>query len=135
VTGVLLDLVRHLSLDSAQEVRSYIPELLESGQGDPCSTVLSGHYGKYPASFPMSRPPPLPPRPKTGHSIAVMQGVHATESSLRDSTSEALSPNADPVTLLEPEHGEAVISSECSSRSEMDVVQLEPSSDSVLVPA
>jgi hypothetical protein len=133
VTGVLLDLVRHLSLDAAPEVRSYIPELLESGQGYPCSTILSGHYEKYPASFPVSRPPPLPPRPNMGHSIAVMRGVPATESC--GPTSEALSLDPDSDTLPVPAHGEAVIAAEWGSRPETDDIQLGRSSESVLVPA
>jgi len=59
VTGALLDLVRHMLLDSARDVRSYIPALLECGQDHLQGMMLSGHHGTYPVSSSVSRPPPL----------------------------------------------------------------------------
>ena len=93
VTGVILDLIRHLCLDSSRDVRSYVPDLIEGRESFlNSSTILLGHYGSFPASSAISRPPPLPVSAspgRDGHSIAVTQADpadHGIDWALRDGT-------------------------------------------------
>ena len=73
MTGVLRDLVRHLSLDASRDVRSYTPDLEEGCE----NSAPFGHYGDFPASSAVSRPPPLPIAASAEYDegISVMQDV------------------------------------------------------------